>query len=52
MKITTLRQEAISNSGWEKCCRCFPKAVSDDGYCGCCDMNHATGKHLDLEDPL
>ena len=34
-----------------RCCRCFPRAVGKDGFCGCCMMNHATGVRLEMPDP-
>lgn len=36
----------------EKCCRCWPNSISDDGYCTCCDYDHAKGERVQVDDPL
>lgn len=45
-----LRKAAMEVAGWKYCCRCFPRCVDDDGFCGCCMYDHATGKKLRIDD--
>ena len=42
-----LRRAAMDAAGWKQCCRCYPRMVSDDGFCGCCLFNHVTGVPID-----
>lgn len=34
-----------------KCCRCWPRDVGDDGFCGCCEFDHTTGQRTSCPDP-
>jgi len=49
MRRNELRKVAMNVAGWKRCCRCFPRCVGDDGFCGCCCFNQITGKSLDFD---
>lgn len=34
-----------------KCCRCYPNSISSNGYCGCCNFDHATGVRESIWNP-
>lgn len=41
-QMSEIRKKAIADAGWAYCCRCYPRLIDDDGFCGCCNYNHVT----------
>lgn len=52
LKLKESDLRALKKQRWPtKCCRCWPSAIDEKGWCSCCDMNHVTGMRDTFTDP-